>query len=326
MTDQGDNEQKSRLSRINRVWLVLAALLVISLGSYTLAFTVWTDGVASEALHSVGEGMLVAVVLGAAGDFYLKYRLAEDSVRRGVETAISETFGFLSPAQPRGLKSAVKEFASARLYAKLTEWQATFDWEDRSAGILSVTLTVSNNGCSLYDDGYLPTHELWELQSTMQYRTSYLRYCLHSPECEISVDCDELTLRNYVSTQNNRLVLDQAQLLRDTLGSSSGLKHGAHYHSSRSTKMYRHASGHIPLMHSNFEIKCTLDIDGDALDDLKIDVFQSKSADNYHEWRFIGRKADRPMHCEWSNVTPGQATIVSWGLVDPDRTIQARAE
>ena len=53
----------------------------------------------------------------------------------------------------------MKEFASARLYTKLTEWRATFDWEDRSAGILSVTLTVSNNGCSLYDDGYLLTHE-----------------------------------------------------------------------------------------------------------------------------------------------------------------------
>ena len=315
-----------RFARLNRVWLVLATLLVVSLGCYALALLVWTAGVASEALRAVGEALLVAVVLGAAGDFYLKYKLAEDSVRRGVETAISETFGFLNPAAPRALQSAVKEFANARLYAKLTVWQVTFDWADRPAGILAVTLKMSNNGCSLYDDGYLPTHDLWVLQSTMHYRTRYLKYCLHSPECGISVDCDELALRSYLSPQNNRLVLDQARLLRDKLGPSSGLKHGAHYHSSRATRMYRHAAGHIPLMHSHFEITCTLDIDGDALEDLKIDVFQPKSADNHHEWRFIGRDADRPMRCQWHGVTPGQATIVSWGLVDPQRTILAIPE
>jgi hypothetical protein len=320
-----DNDQPGARRVINQlkralvVRLILVGFLVAAGVLYALVFTVVHEGVAYEALHSIAEALLVAVVLGVAGDLYLKFRLAEDSVRRGVQAAISETFGFLDPAQPSALQAAVKEFASARLFARSTRWTLVFDWEDREAQILGIRLSVENNGLSLHDDGYLPDSELWALQSTMSYKTKYLKYSLHCPDCEISVDETETTLEAYLDPQDNRLVLDQVKLLRDRLGSSGRIAYGKSFNSGRATQMYRHAWGHVPLMHSNFEIECSLAIDGGALDDLKIAVFQPKSGSSEQEWHFIGREAaNKPMRRVWRNVTPGQATIVSWGLVDSE--------
>src|SRR6266568_1837090 len=228
-------------SRRAIVVLVLAVPLLLAVLCYTLALRVVVAGSFNEVLRALGDALFVAFVVAVIGDLYLRVRLAEDSVRRGVRGAITEMFG-LSEAAPDELQSAVQEFARAEIYTKEAKWRIHFEWKDRERGILEIILTMEKSQCAL--------------------RNNYKQ--------EFNIN--------------------------------------------RSAKMYRHSSGYVPLMRSSFEVLFKLEIDGPALRDLKVAVFHPKGAGDQY-WNFDGRKASQPARNEWRNVTPGQATIVSWSVV-----------
>ncbi len=292
--------------------LVLAVPLLLAVLCYTLALRVVVAGSFNEVLRALGDALFVAFVVAVIGDLYLRVRLAEDSVRRGVRGAITEMFG-LSEAAPDELQSAVQEFARAEIYTKEAKWRIHFEWKDRERGILEIILTMEKSQCALRNN-YLPSDELWTLDSTLDYESEYLNYSLHCPPARINVNETAPRLGDYCRRKKGRLVLDQARLLADRLDQSQRIQYKQEFNINRSAKMYRHSSGYVPLMRSSFEVLFKLEIDGPALRDLKVAVFHPKGAGDQY-WNFDGRKASQPARNEWRNVTPGQATIVSWSVV-----------
>jgi hypothetical protein len=297
------------------VRLIIFGLLAISMIGYALEIFLLDNSTAKDITHSIAEGALVSFVLAATGDYYLRVRLAEDSVRRGVRNAISETFGFLDPAQPEALQSAVREFASSRVYLHTAEWRIRFDWEDRGQEILRVSTNVHSNGRSLYRDVYVPPGTTWVLDSTEPYRSRYLRYSVQCPQAGIDIDEPEDALQRYCTRRGGRLLLDRGQLLRDHLPPGRKILYGFDFNRTTSAVMFQRSTGYVPLTHSSFVIDLGIELSGNALQDLAITVFlPGRSGDD--DVRLMDAATDQPFRYRWQNFNPGSTMILSWTAVD----------
>jgi hypothetical protein len=302
----------------------LATLLILAAVCYIAAYRVRDDNALHDVLRSVAEGLFVAFILAATGDYYLRVKLAQDSIRQGVKSAIAETFGFLDPSQPPELAAAVQEFASGRIFLTATNWKMKFDWHDREQGVLVITLTVQSNGRCLRLDGYLPSGETWVLESTLDYKSDFLRYTLQCPQAGIDVDESEEDLAPYCRRADGRVLLDRDRVLANRLTASQRVTYRSDFNRTVAARMYRRTPGYVPLTHTHFSIVFGLEITGDAVEDLSFTAFHPKSDDD-QSWQFVGRAESRPVRHQWRNVTPGQATIVSWTRIPQTTTSASRA-
>ncbi len=73
------------------------------------------------------------------GDFYLKRKLGEESVQRGVQSTLGETLGFLEPGQPQALRAAVLRFASRNVYIRQALWRINFNWANEELSLIHIS-------------------------------------------------------------------------------------------------------------------------------------------------------------------------------------------
>jgi hypothetical protein len=86
-------ERQKPVSRL-RMGIVLALVLLAGIICYALSFFTPASKLWHDLFHSAGEALVVAFLLALLGDLYLRFRSSEEAVRRGVQGAISEMFGF----------------------------------------------------------------------------------------------------------------------------------------------------------------------------------------------------------------------------------------
>ncbi|MCX4976256.1 hypothetical protein [Streptomyces sp. NBC_00620] len=316
----GDDDDSGDERKVRR-WIArfLAYLLLLpAVFCYVAAHLWFPSGETHSAAIALGESFLVASVLGIGGDFYLKQKLSEASERRGIARALAETFGFLDPNQPPELKSAVEDFANEKLYYKWTRWRMTFDWVDpETKEILALRLDLSGEGVALARAGLRFRKPLWILRSVDGFQSAYTYYSLHCPQSDVNVDEDEEAIKPFspeTKAGDSRVLLEHADLI-NAKSPAGVIAYQNKFSMLRRARMYRHSTDYVPLAHGTFAIAFTLEFDGDALPDLTVSAFTPKSSQNDEEWVSHGRETD-PRKFSWYNVTPNQATIVSWRRKD----------
>ncbi|MFD4530378.1 hypothetical protein ACFWP7_42025 [Streptomyces sp. NPDC058470] len=312
-----DEDADSGDERKVRRWIArfLAYLLLLPASLCYAAARLWfPSGEAHSAAIALGESFLVASILGIGGDFYLKQQLSKASERRGIARTLGEIFGFLDPNQPLELKTAVEDFANEKCYYKWTRWKISFDWVDPETKlILRLQLELKGEGVALARAGLRFRNPLWILRSADGFESAYTYYNLHCSPSEVNVEEDEEAIKSYSPEPkegDSRVLLNHAKLIAEK-SPRAVIAYQDKFSMLRRARMYRHFTDYVPLAHGTFTIDFTLEFDGTALPDLIVSAFTPKSSQNDEEWVSHGRETD-PRKFSWFNVTPNQATIVSW--------------
>lgn len=293
--------------------IVFALLAVLP---YALAFTIATEGELHAALVAIGEAFGIAVLLLLAGHFYFEVKLSQESVSRGVRSSMAQIFGFLNPNQPKQLEAAVAEMAREPMYFEYCLWRLTFDWANREEGVVMLTISMHSRGQCIQESGHWVEKPLWTATSVPGRVTDFIKYSLHCPASAINID-EEWTPAQHSPGEENpfrretpfRLYLDQKEIVRQK-ASGRPIGYEDWFNCNRASRMFRFAADSISITHSYFEILFRLQLEGDALGDLDVGALHP-SRNETQEWSYIDPNRDEQSH-DWSNVTPGQATIISW--------------
>jgi hypothetical protein len=256
-------------------------------------------------LQAFSEAALVSSVLAILVDPYLKRRLQSDS-------GWGALFGYLNPTAPKELREAIQELAACKRYYTKASWTVSFSWYDQEKTILAITLEVVRTGYNIGPEPYRPNGRPWVLASTHGYQTEYLRYALSCPGHITTIDCAGADLQSYVVVQSDGSVyLEESRLVQGRAVPPKAL-----FESINRTRMYRHAAGYIPLHYENFFERLTFTLSGPALNDLYVRV-QHPRQDKKNlpaEWKRLSTDTDMPAVKTFGRATPGQVTLVSWGL------------
>ncbi len=256
-------------------------------------------------LQAFSEAALVSSVLAILVDPYLKRRLQDES-------GWGAPFGYLNPRAPKELREAIQELAACKRYYTKAAWSISFSWHDQAKTVLAITLEVVRTGYNLGPEPYKPNGRPWVLASTHGYQTEYLRYALSCPGHITTVDLRGADLHPYVTIQNDQSIyLEESRLVRNR-----AIPPDARFESINRTRMYRHASGYIPLHYENFFESLAFTLSGPALNELYVRV-QHPRQDKRNlpaEWKRIPTEATSPAVRTFGRATPGQVTLISWGL------------
>ncbi|WP_369231695.1 hypothetical protein AB5J56_08730 [Streptomyces sp. R21] len=286
-------------------------LLVPAVISYAVS-RYWLDGGEfHNAAAALGESFLVAAVLAVSGDFYLKYKLYEAAERKSLGQQVGEMFGFLDPNQPQQLQDAVMEFSEGKSYLRSSHWHVAFDWE--GPDVLRLNITVIQDGRSIGRDGLRFIKPPWILRSVDGFPSAFTYYGLSCPQSRVRVDEGEEVIRSYAlpfREDDSRVSLNQARLIAEK-SPQEVIARGHDFTARRSARMYRHATDYVPLSHGAFAIDVHLELSGSALQDLTVSAFTPKSSVGDQERVFQAAEGGT-REVVWHNVTPNQATIVSW--------------
>lgn len=256
-------------------------------------------------LQAFSEAALVSSVLAILVDPHLKRRLQDES-------GWGALFGYLNPRAPRELREAIQELAACKRYYTNAAWSILFAWHDEAKTILAITLEVVRTGYNIGPEPYKPNGRPWVLASTHGYQTEYLRYALSCPGHITTVDLRGADLQPYVVVQNDQSVyLEESRLVRNR-----SIPPDARFESINRTRMFRHAAGYIPLHYENFFESLTFTLSGPALIDLYVRVQHPGQGKRNlpAEWKRLPATASSPASRTFGRATPGQVTLVSWGL------------
>ncbi|PSL55189.1 hypothetical protein B0I31_105147 [Saccharothrix carnea] len=301
-----------------QVGVVISLVFLAGIACYVAAYLLFPLGFWHGFFHSAGEALVVAFLVAILGDLYLRFRSREEAVRRGVQEAIAEIFGFLGPSQPRPLQEAVKEFGKQAYYAHEVSWRLTFDWKDDSKRVVRVLLSEHHTAHNLDPYGLVPTGRAWVMESTFGEDSSFLAYRVECAQARIGdVDLRGQDLAPYVLPERHgKVELDLDRMWRER-GKGRRIDYGMDYSVAVQTQVFRDSSSSLPLTLSMFAISLNVEFDGNALNDLSFSLFvpsqlvRQKGTKPDH-WRFVGRNTGGRIHREWRSVTPWQAVIVSW--------------
>ncbi|MEU0048610.1 hypothetical protein [Streptomyces sp. NPDC006309] len=266
----------------------------------------------------------MAFLLGLCGDFYLKKKLGEESVKRGVQTALGETLGFLEPGQPQALRAAVLRFANRDVYIRQALWRIKFEWANDEQTVMKLLISLKLTGVSLAHDGYLPKRRLWSLASVRGYNTVYLSYALQCPNASINIVEEQAALIPFLAEEAGKLKLNQEALLGERLSENQKIPFAESFAHNRAACMYQSAVSWVPLVHSDFAMNFKIELEGSALPTLSVSVFHPRTETAEQDWTYLGGESAVTSK-EWQFVTPGQVTIVSW-LPKDYRAVEFRPE
>lgn len=281
------------------LFLSIAGIAVAFLGSKYLE----PGTIPADMVRSLSDAILVSAILAVLVDPYLKRRMQDES-------GWAALFGYLNPKAPKGLREALRDLATCRRYFEEASWEINFDWHDQEHTVLEVTLEVSNTGVNLDVNPYRPNGRPWVLASIHGHDTKYLRYSLYCPG-HIRIDLHDDELDPYVVAKDDRSIfVDESRLQIN-----GGVPPDASFDSVHVARMYRHATGYIPLHHNKYVERLPFTLTGTALHDIDIRVSHpaNEGQAKPSEWLRHASEAPNPDKRQFGRATPGQVTLVSWG-------------
>lgn len=265
------------------------------------------DTVPRSLVQGFSDAFLVTGVLAILVDPYLKRRMQHES-------GWSALFGFLNPNAPEGLREALMDLAICERYYTKAAWVLTFSWHNEAERILAVTMEVTYTGINLDLKAYRPKAKPWVLASTDGLQSEYLRYSLSCPGHIQPVDVRGDDLEPFTAQQ------DDGSICIDTgrLAAGRAIPTGERFDVVQCARMYRHASGYVPLQHDRYIERVNLTLGGPALKDLDVRISHPREEGRRTpaEWKRLAGSARNPESRAFGRATPGQITLVSWYLAN----------
>ncbi|WP_372669684.1 hypothetical protein [Amycolatopsis kentuckyensis] len=285
-------------------------LIVIGLLGELLGHNRLHEGTfAQSTILGLSEALLISGILAVVVDPFLKQRIQEESAWAGI-------FGFLNERAPSGLRKSLQELAACEVFFPKTKWTLDFAWKNQPLGVLSLTISVQSTGENISRKPHKLDGKLWVLASTATFRSEYLKYSASCPGAFTSVDLSGEALTAHVTTQSDgSLVLDEASAC-----GHREIPAGKTFEIARQARMFRHKSGYVPLQHSRFGEELEIELKGPALSDIDLRVIHPRETGRKkpaEKKRPSSRRAT-PDRYQFSRITPGQVTIVSWKPSDTD--------
>ena len=245
---------------MRRHWFFISSLLVLAAG---ILLVIFLDD--SHIATSLGDALIVAVILAVLVDQYAKQRLLNSLLGR-VLVAI--------PQEPAEFSVAVRNLTSLDQHAVHCRWIADFRWESKETGILEVVLTawvaVKNSGAK----NYSPPRESWVFESVQPYKTSldHIRY--EVPERGLRRALDWRQLDKGVTRGGHLVRINTAELASvQDQGFECGP--GEVFTLEKQATMYRLSSDFLPLANRWIVLSTELECCGPAVGDLDLNVLCS---------------------------------------------------
>lgn len=284
-------------------WGVLILLTLGVLGELAGPKYLRVDTVSRSLVQGFSDAFLITGLLAILVDPYMKRRMQE-------EAAWTAIFGYLNQNAPESLREALKELATCTRYYVKAAWTIQLDWLDKSKRILVVTMTVEYTGVNLDIKSYRPNGKPWVLASTDGYESEYLQYSLHCTGHITPVDIRADDLKQYVMTQNDgSIYIDEARL-----AAGRAIPSGATFENVNQARMYRHATGYVPLQHNKYIESIPITLAGSALADLDVRITHPRQEGRRvpSEWKRFASSKKNPESRTFGRATPGQITLISW--------------
>jgi hypothetical protein len=266
-----------------------------------------SDTAPRSLVQGFADAFLVTSVLAVLVDPYLKRRMQHES-------GFHALFGYLNPNAPEGLREALKDLATTQRYYTNASWMLTFAWHNEEKKILAVTMEVTYTGINIDMKAYRPTAKPWVLASTDGYQSEYLRYSLSCPGHIEPVDVRDGDLEPFTVVQDDgSIYIDTARL-----APGRAIPAGAHFNVTQRIRMYRHATGYVPLQHDRYIEKIRLSLSGSALKDLDVRVTHPREEGRSvpAEWKRLASSPKNQESHALGRAIAGQITLVSWGLAN----------
>jgi len=288
---------------IRRHWFLLSLLATFAAG---VALVVLGDHY--TVVTSLGDALIVAVVLAVLVDQYAKQRLLNSLVGR-VLVAI--------PQEPAEFSVAVRNLTALDQHAVQCRWTADFQWEDQENGVLKVVLTtwvsVKNNAVK----SYTPTGTSWVLESVHPHHTSFEYWSYEIPAHGVRVRLTKDQIEKGSTRRGHRVFVDCTELAV-AQGQNLTCERGELFVLEKQATMFRLSSDFIPLANRWVVVSSELECCGSAVDDLDLDVVcAGQVPKTNHDGQVGGKKTDGrvfvfadPMFCDatillvWSRRTP----------------------
>jgi hypothetical protein len=246
-----------------RYWLIISIFTALAITLFTINAEIKLKPQFHDFTQAVAEALVVAVVVSLA----VEPRL----LRYFGEELASQTFwaSFYSRA-PEAYREAIKELASADQFQVATDWTATLDWADENKSIIKLTITSTSHR----ENRSSKSHACKALNSVYQSRfpgrdAEYLRYSLTCPGDNYDVDLIREGRVKVGDGSDGRLMMVGAE---GPDSSYYDVPAGMRYTIKVEAVTYVDPMDHFPFVIVRPTLKFTIQLKGNALDDLFLSI------------------------------------------------------
>jgi hypothetical protein len=290
-----------------RYWVILGVFSVAAVALLVSSALTKLPDPYSKLTQSIGEALVVAVVVSLA----VEPRL----LRFFGEEIASQTFwsSFYSRA-PDGYREAIKELASAERFAVHTQWWLTFDWVDEERAAIKASATCNN----LAENRGARSHNLqptaFAYESIFpELPATYNAYEVTCQDSEFYIDLIKDGLVRIEHADDGRLmVLPRPERAEPFFSVPSGQR----YTVKTTATTYFGPTGYVPLIMVSPTLKCTLQLSGTALPDLYLSVMHPSLGTIASPIKGAGKELSERGEIDMGSVfITGQVIMLSWKLL-----------
>ncbi len=269
---------------------------VVSIASLVLSVTRWdeADSVAHKLTSSLWQSGIVVIVVTLIIEPYSRRRYLEES-------ASDLIWAFANPGVPPEYKAAISGRISERIIVRKASWQVVLKWTDPSRSVLCVQLSVHIFGTN-YDirprEVFKPT---FLVSSIDGYDSAFVDWHFQIDADGVSQRLGEAALVGHVEQrEDGSYQLNENELWPDPIAP------GASFSRSKTSRLFRHATGDVPLMHVFPILAASIVIDSADAPGVSVSVLhRGKSI------RHESQGGQRELTFD-NVVLPGEAFLITW--------------
>jgi hypothetical protein len=274
---------------------------------FYVSLSVLRHGQPQTYTQAFAEAILVAVVIALVVEPRMLRHFGE------------ETFWstFFSQA-PLPYRTAIRELASANQFTVAIKFRLTFDWADDERTILKLTIRIDHYRLNRRSRRYGVTPYNFVFESRFQqYPAEFRTYTMSSEQLAVNVDLlrDGLALTQH--KPDGRLVVsNKATPVLEVAPEER-------FFIQTEATTYVDTIGFYPLFVTRPTLSFSIQLDGDALNDLHMSIIHPASGTVNTQYDDIGSKLAKNGTMQVGGIfLTGAAVIISWKAVTSEKTIK----
>jgi hypothetical protein len=293
-----------------RYWTIIGLFSVAAVALLTSSALIKSPEIFQKLAQSVGEALVVAVVVSLA----VEPRL----LRFFGEEIASQTFwsSFYSRA-PDSYREAIKELASAERFTIYIEWRLVFDWVDDEKLKIKLSVTSNNHAENRGSrpQGLQPRLFVYE----SMFPELPTKFDGYTTVCEASAFSSDLIRDESVRIEH----AEDGRLM--VLAASEHpyfyVPPGQRYTTMTAATTYVGPTGHFPLVMVNPTLRCTVRLSGTALPELYLSIMHPDLGSVATLVEGPGRELSAKADIDVGAVSiTGQAILLSWKVMPHTNT------